>query len=175
MTTMDTPTTLDWLAQAEAAFAAEQAEHTRIEDAYAAETARDVNAKLATLGITPITPAGTDGRGRLIPAQLAPADNAERFYSVWASFDEDEGTVTLLVGDYRSEGAEGRFEGLRLSVDRFTEVRQVLYARRRGPKPVPGKPARRSADVQAIVRGLDELRSAVDALANTVGRGLSRP
>ncbi|MEE1838181.1 hypothetical protein [Streptomyces sp. SP17KL33] len=175
MTTTDTPTALDWLTQAEAAFATEEAEHARMEDAFAAELAKDVNAKLAGLGITPVTPACTNGMGRLIPAQLVPADNAQRFYSVWASFDEDEGTITLLVGDYRSEGAEGRFEGLRLGVDQLTDVRQVLHARRRGPKPVASKPARPSADALAIVRALDELRGAVDCLTNATSRGLSRP
>lgn len=161
-----------WLARVEAAYAAREAETARLDVKAAELSAEDINARLASVGITPIAPA-TARNGVLSPALLATADPARQFYSVHASFDEDDGPV-LLVGDFRREGHEDGFAGLRLSVAQLYSTWDVLHARRVGPKPKPVKPPQPSQDARAITAALGSLAAAVDNLTHAVDRGLSR-
>lgn len=158
-----------WLDQAEAAVDAERAESERIDEAIAVEYARIVNDRLTELGITPITPAGSSGSGNFLPAFLAPSDEGERHYAVHAGFDEEENAVTLLVESYRRPG-DREFIGLKLAVDKLTDVRSVLYARRKGPKPTPKPSPQPSLDARSIVDALDHLTDAVESLTRTVSR-----
>ncbi|NUR01331.1 MAG: hypothetical protein HOY79_33845 [Streptomyces sp.] len=173
MTTTDTatPTDPEWLAKEEAAYAEREAEAARYNEGWVADLAQDVNTHLTELGISPIEPA-TVKDGRLVPALLAHADPDRRFYSVHASFDEEEGPA-LLVGDFRPAGS-GAFPGLQLADNRFSQAHDVLLARRRGPKPEPKRPPQPSTDAQAIVRALVDMQTSVDALARAVGL-LGRP
>ncbi|MEU2426937.1 hypothetical protein ABZ619_38995 [Streptomyces sp. NPDC007851] len=158
-----------WLAQAEAEVDAERAESDRMDEELAVEFASIINRRLAQLGITPITPAGSDGQGHFAPAFLAASDEEERRYAVYAGFDEEEGAVTLLVEDYRRQG-QREFHGLKLAVEKLVDVRNVLYARRNGPLPTPKPKPQPSRDAQAIVGALDQLTAAVDSLARIVSR-----
>lgn len=167
--TTDTPN-LDWLDQAEAKLAADRAEDALVDEAFAMDLARDVNAALAELGIVPVTPASTDGEGRLVPALLVGPDVEKRFYGVHAGYDEDEGVVGLLVSDYESGPAQ-QFEGTKPStISHLTAVVDVLRARRHGPARVPAPVPPLSREVQAIVNALDELRVAVESVARSASR-----
>jgi hypothetical protein len=169
MTINDTTPDLAWLDTAEAELAAEQAVSGREDEVFATALAKDVNEALAKLGITPVTPARSDGQGRLVPALLVPADPGQRFYGVYASFDEESGDIELLVEDYLAEPHRNIY-GLHLSVERLTGVRDVMRARRSGPKPAPVKPPQLSPDTRAIVAALDEVRAALDSIARCASR-----
>jgi hypothetical protein len=157
-----------WLAQAEAELAAERAESDRMDEEFALELAKEVNKHLAKVGITPVTPASTDGSGRLIPALLAPADPEHEFHGVHASFDEETGRVYLLTEDHESPGYG--YTGLQLSVEYLDTVRDVLRARRNGPKPTPAEAQQPSADTEALVTALDEVRAALVDIAKRLDR-----
>ncbi|MFF1284387.1 hypothetical protein ACFVY4_27045 [Streptomyces sp. NPDC058299] len=157
------PNPLAWLERAEAELAVERAESDRIDEEIAVEFARIINARLAELGITPVAPARSNGNGTLVPALLVPANADAQFHSVHASFDEEESVVTLLTGDYR-RGRTGGYDGLQLAVEHLVDVRNVLYARRHGPK--TARPPQPSVDAQVIVGALDALRAAVDEVAH---------
>jgi len=159
--------TPDWLAVEEAKYAAREAEAERYSAEWVADLAKDVNTHLAELGITPIEPA-TARDGRLVPALLAHADPQRSLYSVHASFDEEEGHV-LLVGDFRVY-ASGAFTGLKLADDRFNRAYDVLLARRQGPKRMPEPAPRPSAETQALIAVLDEIRASLDNIARNVSR-----
>jgi hypothetical protein len=165
----DTPShPLAWLERAEAELAVERAESDRLNEKFAVEVAQIINARLAELGITPVTPARSNGHGRLVPALLVPANANDQFHSVHASFDEEageSGVVTLLTGDYR-RGRTSGYNGLQLAVEHLVDVRNVLDARRHGPKPKTAPRPQPSADAQAIVGALDALRAAVDEVAH---------
>lgn len=158
-----------WLAQAEAAVDTERTDTERIDEQIAVEYARIVNDRLAELGITPITPAGSSGSGNFTPAFLAPSNEGERHYAVYAGFDEEEDAVTLLVQSYRRPG-DREFVGFKLAVDKLTDVRSVLYARRKGPKPTPKPRPTPSLDAQSITDALDRIKDAVESLAKSVSR-----
>lgn len=158
-----------WLAQAEAAVDAERAESDQVDEEIAAEFARIVNDRLAELGITPITPAGSSGSGHFLPAFLTPSDEGERHYAVYASFDEEEGAVMLLVESYRRPG-DREFIGRKPAMDKLTSIRDVLYARSKGPKPTPKPRPTPSLDAQIITQALDHLTDAVESLIRTVSR-----
>jgi hypothetical protein len=158
-----------WLAQAEDAVDTERAETGRIAEDIAVEYARIVNDRLAELGITPITPAGSNGLGDFTPAFLAPSDEDERRYAVYAGFDEEADAVTLLVEGYQRPG-DREFVGVKLAVDKLTDVRNVLYARRTGPKQAPEPRPQPSLDALSIIAALDRLTGAVETLTRTMPR-----
>jgi hypothetical protein len=174
VTTTDTSTVPGWLVQAEREYTAFHAEQEAAAEEFAASLADEVNAKLLKLGITPATPAGTDGHGNLLPAQLVPASPERHLYGVYASYDEDEGRVYLLVGDYRPQ--PNGFYGLHASHydlgDADAERARYLVAcvRREGRRPESRKPAQPSADARAIVQALTAVEEALAGLARAVGR-----
>jgi hypothetical protein len=92
-------TAQDWLTEAEAEYAAQRAERIRRAGEFAADLAKDVNDRLADLGIVPFTPASGDASGYVVAALLVPAAIDEALYGVHATFDEDEGQVALRVSD----------------------------------------------------------------------------
>lgn len=162
-------TTQSWLELAEK----ERAEKDAQRDRLAAELAKEINTCLAELGITPLTPARTDGEGNLIPAQLTEANQEKQHYIVYADYDEDEGEVSLLVGDYRAKGfrefLEPRPTGYTLSGRDAAGARSViLYVREKGP--LPPRPEQPSADTHAIVAVLRDIHAALDNIARAVGR-----
>ncbi|MFJ5645788.1 hypothetical protein [Streptomyces sp. NPDC093223] len=173
MTTVDTSKAADWLAQAEAAYAAEETE-TEAEAACvraAKSMADELNERLTQLGITPLTRAVADGDS-IAPALLAPEDPARQFYGVYATFDEEDGPV-LLVSDYHGKNG---FQ-LRPASIKLDGPRSVVVARRYGPAPTPQpKPKPQlSADAQAIVEVLGDLANAVENAALSVARAVGRP
>jgi hypothetical protein len=166
MTTTDTTTPdLAWLDKAEAVYAAEEATHSAESAEWAADLAKDVNERLAELGITPVTPASVTG-DNVVPALLVPANSEGMLYGVHATFDEEDGLV-LLVSDHRLEGG---FEGLRRTYSDFNSVRSVVNARRGSPVNEPAPKPRPSLDAQVIVDALDRLTNAVESVARNVSR-----
>jgi hypothetical protein len=168
VTTTDTTPTVAWLDEAEAMLAAEEAAAVRGDEEFAAGCAEMINEHLERLGITPVTPAHSDGKGRVVPALLTPLDADRKFYGVHATFDEEEG-VQLHVEDYRPT-VQGGFYGLHLAVEHLVGVRNVVYARRHGPRPAPAVKPQPSLDAQHIAAALDRLTAAVDSVARNVSR-----
>ena len=161
----------NWLALAEQ----ERAQEEAACNATAADLAFDLNKRLTELGITPITPATTDGHGNLFAAQLTAADEEERFYSVHAYWDETEHSVPLLVGDYRRVGyrdfTDLKRTGYEISSrDNAAAARRcVVRARREGPNE-PSVPEQPSTDARALADSMDKLRVVLDNLADVIGR-----
>lgn len=158
-----------WLAQAEADLAAERAASDQADEEFALDLAKDINAHLAKVGITPITPAHTDGKGRLIPAFLAAPSTEYEHYGVHASFDEDTGRVYLLAEDYET-GAHRTFYGLRISVDYLDTIQDVLRARRNGPKPMPAEAPKPSVDTLMLAGVLGDVHAALETIAKRLDR-----
>lgn len=173
---MNTKTTTapSWLEQAEAEYAAAEAERTDAREESAQYLADEINDRLAELGITPVIPARTNGYGDLSPAVLVERVRGEMKHGVFVSWDEEEHRAYLLADVYDSAG---NFAGLRAAghhlgdeVDAARARYLVALVRRQGPAPLPTPPARPSADAQAIVTALAGVEAALIGLAHAVGR-----
>lgn len=156
--------TQSWLELAEKERADDEARRWAQNDVCAAECAKYVNDRLQELGITPLTPACTDGRGKLIPAQLTDPAPKRKLYGVWASFDEEggpEGSVTLLATaqpGYDSEHGLYPTGHMLLDVDAAEARRLIVLTRREGGKRPPSAPDPLSGDFAALVDVLDDIR-----------------
>jgi hypothetical protein len=170
VTTVDTTNGTDWLAQAEAEYAAEESKAEAACVRAVEGMAVELNERLTELGITPLTRAIADG-DTIAPALLAPEDPARQFYGVYATFDEEVGRPVLLVSDY--DGKNG-FR-LRPASIKLEGTRSVVLARRYGPASVPKPKPQLSADAQAIVQALGALAGAVENAGLSVAHAVARP
>lgn len=164
------PSPEEWLVEAEEEYAKAEALSKASEEEYASKLAQAVNNRLDALGITPIEPARTDGRGRLFPAFLAPEDPERKLHSVHATYDEDRFEVCLLAGGLGLEEPEPTGYHLHHEMKRSTALYDIAVVRRSGPMPPRMRPERPSVDAQAIVAALGDLKEAVDTLTRAVGR-----
>jgi hypothetical protein len=152
-------TTQSWLELAEEERGVREMEADLLADSLADE----VNTLLATLGITPLTPATTDGKGNVVAAQLTEASLEKKYYSVHADFDEDEGKVDLFVGDFQLPSFR-QFRGLRptgfalTGRDAASARDVILKVRENGPLPQAGP---LSSDMGALVEVLQDIHEAL--------------
>jgi len=169
---MSTNTTQSWLELAEQEHAEAEARRWADNDVWASGIAKDINVRLEELGITPLTKACTDGRGKLIPAQLTDPDPKQKFYGVYASYDEECESVTLLATvqpGYDSAHGLGETGHMLRNVDAAEARRLIVNTRRQGPKPKPRAPEPLSA-ADLIVATLDDIRAALDNIARIASR-----
>ncbi|MER7671282.1 hypothetical protein ABTY61_22840 [Kitasatospora sp. NPDC096128] len=149
-TTKPATTEPTWYPKAESAYQAQRLE--RQADTYLRlrRQADQVNARLAELGITPVRPADVVQGLVLQPALLLEADDEREPYEVFATWDDDSGSVAVAVQDCR-EPWQG---GPRVSRP-LTDLGDIAAARHEGapaPKPVPQD---LRAHALASIRGLN--------------------
>lgn len=160
---MSTSTKPNWLQLAEQESAAEQAKATARDETWASGIAQTINDRLATLKITPLNRATTDGQGHVIPAILLCAVPDEGLYDVHAAFDEDSSEVTLLGAAH--DDPELRRLNLSISYCEPALARsRILHAHRTGPAPLPPKPAPLSPDAAAVVDVLRDIYVVLDSI-----------
>ncbi|WP_033355051.1 hypothetical protein [Kitasatospora aureofaciens] len=139
-----------WYQKAESAYQAQLLE--RQADTYLRlrRQADQVNARLAELGITPVRPANVVRGLALQPALLLEADDEREPTEVFATWDDDSGSVAVAVQDY-GDPWQG---GPRISRP-LTDLGDIAAARHEGapaPKPAPQDPR---AHALASIRGLN--------------------
>jgi hypothetical protein len=163
----DLPDLPEWLTKAEEAREDQERLDVGKRALISKANAEQVNRKLASLGIEPITPATIASNGEVDPAHLTLTDY--EVYGVYATWDVDSQMVRLLVRDW-----DDTFVGLLPSRLLYT-IADVAYARHEGPnnrptqrvnlraaalKGVLAGPGDTSKDAQAIVNALQALTAA---------------
>ncbi|MCC3655845.1 hypothetical protein LIX60_31170 [Streptomyces sp. S07_1.15] len=159
-----------WLIEAETAHQKQQRSAAAAALRRAKQHARQINTRLADLGIEPIKHASVGPRGQVQPAKLVGADYEQQTYEVRAVWSEQDETVELHTADWESPSPEfGRVRLLQTLAD-------VAAARRE----TPTIPARRrdyrleavdamnyqadhlsSGDVEALVRAINGITAAL--------------
>ncbi|MGW2255481.1 hypothetical protein ACWCXH_35725 [Kitasatospora sp. NPDC001660] len=174
-----------WYQKAESAYQAQRLDRQTDEYLRLRRQADQVNARLAELGITPIRPADVAPGLALQPALLLDADDERELYEVFATWDDDSGSVAVAVQDFWDPWSGGP----RISRP-LTDLGDVVAARHEGapaPRPVP-QDLRASAlaasrrlnadhltpDGHAVAEQLGGLTAAVLHLADAVTRAHDR-
>ncbi|WP_282792940.1 hypothetical protein [Streptomyces sp. CC224B] len=145
----------NWLAAAEADRAERELAVKASKLRLVKDQAEKINAKLAELGIEPLSPAGYDENGKLQAAVLIHADYVDPAYEVRALWSAEDNAVELHTAEWEPD-SPGVFGRVRL----LHSIGDIAAARHEIPK-FPSPPRNYAAEAR---RAMDALN--VDRLNN---------